>query len=219
MRNLKYKSTKFFNQSPLQIRAEKVFILSVNFSALQINHLYLCCLSFKWKIMKQIVLGFFLLFIVSVQAQELNRVIIDPDLNREILVGWVDRAGISSKDYLGNEELKYEAYQVNKEEVAYLKNAFSADKNLRVLVVFGTWCGDSKANVPDFFKVAALAEISNVNYLAVNKKKKAENVDMSKMNIERVPTFIVYRGDIEIGRIIENPDSTLEADLVSILKK
>lgn len=168
--------------------------------------------------MKQIVLGFFLFFIVSLQAQELNKVIIDPDLNREILVGWVDRTGISSKDYLGHEQEKQDDYQADAEAISYLKEAFAADKSLRVLVVFGTWCGDSKVNVPDFFKVAELAQITNVSYLAVNRKKKADGVDMSIMNIDLVPTFIVYRGENEIGRIIENPDYSLEDDMVSILK-
>ncbi|MBN1650362.1 MAG: thioredoxin family protein [Bacteroidales bacterium] len=169
--------------------------------------------------MKHLVFGFLLFLYSGLQAQELNKVIIDPDLNREILVGWVDRAGISSKDYLSNEQQKMDAYQADAEAISYLKEAFSADKSLRILVVFGTWCGDSKMNVPDFFKVADLAQISNVKYLAVNRKKNANGVDMSKMHIERVPTFIVYRGDNEIGRIIENPNYTLENDLVAILKK
>ncbi len=186
---------------------------------MQINHLYLCPSFFKSKIMKQLVLGFLLLLFTSIQAQELNKAIIDPDLNREILEGWVNRAGISSKDYLSQEQLKIDAYQANAEAISYLKEAFSADKSLHVLVVFGTWCGDSKANVPDFFKVAELAQITNVKYLAVNRRKNANGVDMSKMNIELVPTFIVYRGDTEIGRIIENPNYTLEDDLVSIVKK
>ena len=169
--------------------------------------------------MKQVVLGFLLVLFMGVQAQDLNKVIVDPDLNREILCGWIDRSGISSNDYLEDEQLKYDAYSADNESIEFLKSAFSADESLSILVVFGTWCGDSKANVPDFFKVADLAQISNVKYLAVNRKKSAGEIDMSAMDIQLVPTFIVYRGDIEIGRIIENPIYTLENDLVSILKK
>ena len=168
--------------------------------------------------MKRLVLGFFLLLFFGLQAQELNKVIIDPDLNREILIGWVDRDGISSKDFLGDEQQKYEAYHADEESVAYLKNTFSSDESLKILVVFATWCGDSKAHVPDFFKVADLADISNVKYLAVNRKKKAGVIDMSSMDIQLVPTFIVYKGGVEIGRIIESPMYSLENDLVSILE-
>lgn len=169
--------------------------------------------------MKKLVLGFFSVLFFGANAQELNKVIIDPDLNREILIGWVDRAGIASKDFLENGQEKYDAYTSDNESIKYLKDAFSADKKLHVLVVFGTWCGDSKANVPDFFKVADQANITKVKYLAVNRKKKAGDIDMSKLDIQFVPTFIVYKGDVEIGRIIESPSYTLEHDLVEMLKK
>ncbi len=169
--------------------------------------------------MKRIAAVFLFLLFMGAQAQELNKVIVDADLNREILIGWVDRDGTASKDFLEDEQLKYEAYSADIESIKFLKSVFKADKNLNVLVVFGTWCGDSKAHVPDFFKVADLADINNVKYLAVNRKKKAGDIDMSAMDIQFVPTFIVYKGDIEIGRIIESPEYSLENDLVSIIKK
>ena len=169
--------------------------------------------------MKQIVLSIFMLLFMGAQAQEINKVIIDPDIDREILFGWVDRAGIASKDFLIDEQQKYDAYTADKESIVYLKKTFLADQSLSILVVFATWCGDSKEQVPDFFKIADQAKISNVKYLAVNRKKKAGNIDMSQMDIQLVPTFIVFKGDIEIGRIIETPIYTLENDLVAILKK
>lgn len=174
---------------------------------------------FKLKIMKRLILGFFMLLYIGTQAQELNKIIVDPDLNREILVGWVDRDGTASQDFLGDEQLKYDAYSADAESVTFLKNAFQSDESLSILVVFATWCGDSKAHVPDFFRVADLAQIKNVKYLAVNRKKMAGEIDMSTMDIQLVPSFIVYKGDVEIGRIIESPDYSLEHDLVSILKK
>jgi thiol-disulfide isomerase/thioredoxin len=169
--------------------------------------------------MKKIVLGLFLFLSIGIYAQELNKVIIDPDLNREILIGWVNREGISSKDYLVNEQLKYEAYEANPEALKFITKAFSKEKSLRILVVFATWCGDSKMHVPEFFKVADLAKIKNVKYLAVSRKKTAQDIDMSKMDIQRVPTFIVYKGKTELGRIIESPNENIEKDLVRILQK
>ncbi|MDA3907151.1 MAG: thioredoxin family protein [Bacteroidales bacterium] len=169
--------------------------------------------------MKKFVLGFFLMLLLGGCKQQLNKVIIDPDLNREILIGWVNREGIASKDFLEDEQLKYKAYQADPELITILKTTFESDESLNILVVFATWCGDSKYQVPDFFKIADLAQIKEVKYLAVDRKKNAEDIDMSKMDIQLVPTFIVYQGDIELGRIIESPSYTLENDLVSILKK
>ncbi|MBN2237453.1 MAG: thioredoxin family protein, partial [Bacteroidales bacterium] len=128
-------------------------------------------------------------------------------------------AGISSKDYLVNEQQKYEAYSANQAQVDELKTIFKKNKKLNVVVVFATWCGDSKAHVPEFFKVADLAKIKKVKYLAVNRKKNAGTIDMSAMAIQRVPTFIVYNGLDEIGRITESPTETIEADLLAIVKK
>lgn len=190
-----------------------------NLSALQKKSFIPLLSIFKIENMKRTILGLMLVLFIGAQAQELNKVIVDPDLNREILIGWVDRAGISSKDYLENEQQKYDEYSPNAEAIEYLKETFSKDPDLHILVVFGTWCGDSKMQVPEFFKVADLAKISNIKYLAVNRKKLAGAIDMSGMDIQRVPTFIVYKGKKEIGRIIESPSYTLEDDLVSILKK
>lgn len=169
--------------------------------------------------MKRIISGLFMLLFVGVQAQEINQVIFDANVSREILIGWVDREGTISQDFLEDERLKYDAYTADMESIAYLKQAFAADESLNILVVFATWCGDSKAHIPDFYKVADLAEIANIKYLAVNREKNAGAIDMSAMDIQRVPTFIVYKGDAEIGRIIESPMFSLENDLVSILKK
>jgi len=169
--------------------------------------------------MKTIVSGLFMLLFIGAQAQEMNQVIFDSDVNRDILFGWVNREGTISQDFLEDEQLKYDAYVADTESIAFLKNAFEADESLNILVVFATWCGDSKAHVPDFYKVADLAGISNVKYLAVNRKKNAGAIDMSAMDIQRVPTFIVYKGDEEIGRIIESPIYSIEKDLVTILKK
>jgi len=150
---------------------------------------------FKNKQMKQIVLSFFLLIVLGVNAQELNKVITDPDIHREILIGWVDRAGVDSQDFLAYGKQKYEAYSPDMGAISELKKDFA-----------------------QFFKVADLAGISNVKYLAVNRRKKAGDIDMSKLNIERVPTFIVYKANKEIGRIIETPTQSIENDLVKILK-
>ena len=36
-------------------------------------------------------------------------------------------------------------------------------------------------------------------------------------NVKRVPTFIFLENEHETGRIIEQPDITLEADMIQIL--
>lgn len=52
---------------------------------------------------------------------------------------------------------------------------------------------------------------------ALDRKKHHENNYHEKYNIKRVPTYIFEENGQEIGRIIENPDSTIEADILRIL--
>jgi hypothetical protein len=39
------------------------------------------------------------------------------------------------------------------------------------------------------------------------------------LRVERVPTFIFYRGDREIGRIVEKPKADLMGEVLEILLK
>lgn len=90
-----------------------------------------------------------------------------------------------------------------------------------VVIVLGTWCSDSQTQVPRFIKI-----LYEVNYIyndllivGLDEEKKVDNFNIEKYNIERVPTFVIYRDNIEIGRIVETPAKTLEEDLLDILLK
>ena len=43
--------------------------------------------------------------------------------------------------------------------------------------------------------------------------------EYNKLDIQSVPTFIIFKNNIEAGRIIENPVTSLEQDLVNILTR
>ena len=49
-------------------------------------------------------------------------------------------------------------------------------------------------------------------------KKDAEGLTV-KHDILRVPTFVFFRGEKEIGRVVERATTTLEADIAAILAK
>ena len=59
----------------------------------------------------------------------------------------------------------------------------------------------------------------NLKMICVDRDKKAEGTEVGDLNIEFVPTFIIYKNDEEVGRIIEEPKVTLEEDLKQILFK
>jgi hypothetical protein len=73
--------------------------------------------------------------------------------------------------------------------------------------------------VPQFLKILDLSEFEQIKLKIINvdRKKKSPTHEEKNKNIEFVPTFILNRDGIEIGRIVEFPIITLESDLLNIL--
>ncbi len=85
----------------------------------------------------------------------------------------------------------------------------------------GTWCSDSKREVPRFYKIIKLINYdeNKIELICVDRKKEVTNYDVSNYDIKYVPTFIFLKDEKEIGRIIESPKQKLEEDLLEIFLK
>lgn len=92
-------------------------------------------------------------------------------------------------------------------------------QDLTIKIVLGTWCPDSRREVPRFMKILDLWQFpaDKVTFVGVDEAKQAPVGDYASLNIERVPTFIIYKNNSEAGRIIEVPKTSLEQDMVNIL--
>ena len=96
-------------------------------------------------------------------------------------------------------------------------------ESLEVEVFLGTWCGDSKRELPRFMKLMDELGVkqSQIAFIAVSRadtfyKKSPTHEQVGKL-IHRVPTFIFYENGEEMGRIVEFPVSSMEMDLAQIL--
>lgn len=98
-----------------------------------------------------------------------------------------------------------------------------------VVCVLGTWCGDSRREVPRFWKLLESAANPNLRLrmLAVGRKDDAAALAKSEAvgaprdiraawGVTLVPTFIFRADGEELGRIIETPTGTLEGDAAGI---
>ncbi|WP_316796943.1 thioredoxin family protein [Pedobacter agri] len=157
---------------------------------------------------------------MNVSAQEVNKKIHDQARNKDVLINVCTREGITTfPEFKEMYDPIYAAYVPDAATMIELKKLVKKEK---IKIVFGTWCGDSKVNVPNFFKVLDALQFKekNVEIIAVDGSKKAENGIIDGLDIQRVPTFIVYdKKGKELGRIVEHPKATLEADLLEIYKK
>ena len=115
-------------------------------------------------------------------------------------------------------DLEYPLYQP---DFAAIQNLKSLLINKKIIIVMGTWCGDSRLQVPHFYKVldeSGVAE-KDITLIFVDETKKAADGLIDKLNIDRVPTFIITSNEQEIGRITEWPLVTLENDMVELINK
>jgi len=151
-------------------------------------------------------------------SQNRNTVILDTKSNTNILVGFCDEKGLKKNEFGIYFNSQYETYSPKEKTMDKLKGKIN---KYDIKIVFGTWCGDSKVQVPRFYKILDLLEFnkSQLETIGVDRNKNALVVNIASLNIELVPTFIVYKHGEEIGRIVESPEKTLEDDLLKIISK
>lgn len=114
-------------------------------------------------------------------------------------------------------------YKPNPEILSQLKKT-NANK-LTFKVFFGSWCGDSKRELPRMSKVFNELSVpeKNIQWIAVDDSltfyKQSPQREEKGLSIFRVPTLIAYEKNNEIGRIVEFPVETLERDLLKIMNR
>lgn len=110
-----------------------------------------------------------------------------------------------------------EGYQPNAGAVAAIKANATETK---VILLYGTWCPDSKNYMPRLIKALKLAGNDKIQVKLVGIDNQfREPVDVVQpRRITNVPTVVVERAGREIGRIVETPAmQTIEEDLAAIL--
>lgn len=93
-----------------------------------------------------------------------------------------------------------------------------------ITLFMGTWCGDSKREVPRLTKLLNEAgfDMKKLKIICLdntfsNYKQSPEKEQMN-LNIHRVPTVIFQKDGSELGRIVESPVDSYSADLSAILE-
>ena len=130
-------------------------------------------------------------------------------------LGWVGRTVFDDPSY-PQYHIVYDTSQIASEFVETIRKL---QDGVDYVVFFGLWCSDSQREVPRFLKLVDSGAIvsSKVRLYSLDQRKKSPAGVESRYSIERVPTFILLRGDEELGRIVERPKSSLEGDILMIL--
>ncbi len=89
-----------------------------------------------------------------------------------------------------------------------------------IIVFLGTWCPDSQREIPRFFRVldqSGKYDLEKIEIWAVDRTKKLADNLTDMYDIFYVPTIIFFKQDQELGRIIEQPEISMEDDMEQIL--
>ena len=94
----------------------------------------------------------------------------------------------------------------------------------RIEVYMGTWCPDSVREVPKLLKIDDVLKQKYgksipLEFVAIDKSKTKPEALLAGKNVEKVATFIYYRGERELGRIVERPAGLFEDDLLVIVAR
>lgn len=139
-----------------------------------------------------------------------------------ILAGHASISAMQMPNYKAWYDASYNSYTV---DTAAAKQLQPLLQNKSMEVFLGSWCGDSKREVPRMIRILQQTGMDTAKLSLVfvdnstSSYKQSPQHEESGKNIHHVPTFIIYDNKKEMGRIIESPVSSLEKDLLAILQQ
>ena len=141
----------------------------------------------------------------------------DPKTGKAMLLGEVSIDELKQKPFAEWYNNEFDNYELDFE----LLGAISNPNQYNYELFLGTWCGDSRREVPRLEKIFIELGIdfNKIAIITLDRDKVSPENEQEGKDIRYVPTLIVKNNDVEIGRIVESPSSesaTLESDLFEI---
>ena len=139
--------------------------------------------------------------------------------NNLILLGKSTRERLEQEPFGSWFKTNYKEYTIDTATANQLKPYL---QNKRFLVFMGTWCGDSRREVPRIYKLLDYCGVSpsNIELVNVNNHdtayKQSPTHEEKGLNIHRVPDLLIFENGKEIGRVVEFPVISWEKDLLQI---
>ncbi len=151
--------------------------------------------------MKHFLFSIFVLFSMLVNAQK-NYSVLNDENGNLILKGIITEQDLkkeTSFQWFHQNQIDYEP------SPAIVSSFKKINSHITFVIFGGTWCEDTQFILPRFFKLLTLSNTpeSAITLLAVDRNKETIGNLSSVFSIKNVPTIIVLKDGIEVGRIIE----------------
>jgi hypothetical protein len=173
-----------------------------------------------------IIISLFTIYSCSVSKNSISPILINQlskdSRGNDMLLGKCTRSALLQSPFADWFRPNYDSYIVDSFTCNFIRPLLAGKS---ITIFMGTWCGDSKREVPRVLKMLDCCGFSekNLTLVMVSNKdslyKKSPQHEEAGKNIVRVPTIIIQQKGAEIGRIIEFPKTSLEKDMLSILRK
>ena len=167
------------------------------------------------RIIELIILGAILCLSVSCSDNLPDGTVEDPNTGQPMIVGSIVLDDLKKEPFEEWYASGFQGYDVDFQ----LTSAIDDPNGYTYEVFLGTWCADSRREVPKIAKIFQTLDIApeNVQYVCVDRDKISPGDEHVGKDIRYVPTVIVTnKNNEEIGRIVETPIGTIESDLLEI---
>ncbi len=156
------------------------------------------------------------MFCTNIVAQEYSTVTIDEKTEKPMLIGYVTLEAFNDTSFSWWWNSAYNMYEVDSVATEELKANIN---DVKIKIVMGTWCEDSRREVPHFYKILNTIDYpaDKVTLINVNRDMQGLENEVEGLEIKFVPTIIFSRAGNVLGRIVEMPYETLEQDMLEII--
>ncbi len=165
-------------------------------------------------------LKYFILLAIIIATSQINaqdyKIIPDEKNGEPLILGYCPTTTMNDSVFNNTWTEEYNNYQPDYETLDSLEGKL---KDVTIKIVFRSTCGDSREQLPRFFKILNELNypVNTITLIGVNREKQGLSNEAEGLDIEFVPTIIFYKDGKEIGRIVETPAESLEKDLLKIL--
>ena len=128
----------------------------------------------------------------------------DPKTGKAMLLGEVSIDELKQKPFTEWYNNEFDNYELDVE----LLGAISDPNQYNYELFLGTWCGDSRREVPRLEKIFIELGIdfNKIAIITVDRDKVSPENEQEGKDIRYVPTLIVKNNDVEIGKVLINQE-------------
>lgn len=141
----------------------------------------------------------------------------ETNVQKDMLLGEFHKEDLQKKPFSTWFESGYKDFSPEEASMETINNNIG---DYKIKLLMGTWCGDSKREVPKFLKILDKADYDydQLEMVAVDYNKKTPSKIEEDLDVHHVPTIIFYKDGQEVNRFVEySQGESIEEDIARIV--